>query len=166
MFFIRTASSRDIPKIREVLVETWHATYDAIHGVEKVTGITNAWHSLEQLNENIERPNSEFLVADDGKQIAGMTYATQSGKVISLHQLYVRPQFHGQRIGLQLLIEIENAFMDCDTIALEVDVENKLAIDFYEKYGFRQYGKTENCGEEGSEIPAILMRKPIYYAED
>ena len=166
MFFVRTASHRDLPQIREILVDTWHATYDGIHGVQKVNEITSSWHSIEQLTENIDRPHSEFLVADDGETLAGMTYATQSEKTISLHQLYVRPEFHGQKIGLQLLIEVENAFMDCDTIALEVDIKNTPAIMFYEKYGFKKYDETANCGEEGSNIPALLMRKPIYYAEE
>ena len=39
--FVRTASARDLPAIRALLVATWHDTYDGIYGVERVTAITD-----------------------------------------------------------------------------------------------------------------------------
>ena len=39
--FVRTAGAQDIKAIRALLIETWHATYDSIYGVEKVTEITD-----------------------------------------------------------------------------------------------------------------------------
>ena len=39
--FVRTASERDLAAVRALLVETWHATYDAIYGGKRVTEITN-----------------------------------------------------------------------------------------------------------------------------
>jgi len=38
--FVRTASERDLKAVRDLLVETWHATYDPFYGVERVTAIT------------------------------------------------------------------------------------------------------------------------------
>ena len=73
--FVRTASERDLQAVRALLVETWHATYDQIYGVERVTAITDDWHSLAVLKRRLDRPNAEFLVADDGKQLGGMAYA-------------------------------------------------------------------------------------------
>ncbi len=49
MMFVRTASERDLVAIRALLVETWHATYDAIYGAAKVTEITDEWHSIASL---------------------------------------------------------------------------------------------------------------------
>ena len=47
--FVRTASERDLETIKALLVETWHATYDAIYGVERVNEITTEWHSVAAL---------------------------------------------------------------------------------------------------------------------
>ncbi|TIV74013.1 MAG: GNAT family N-acetyltransferase, partial [Mesorhizobium sp.] len=47
--FVRTASERDLVAVRALLVETWHATYDAIYGAERVTAITDDWHSIASL---------------------------------------------------------------------------------------------------------------------
>jgi len=166
MFFVRTAMESDLPRVREILVDTWHATYDHIYGVEKVSEITSSWHTPERLEAQRHAPGSEFLVADNGEVIGGMAYATQSEKTINLHQLYVDPKYHGGKTGLHLLIEIENSFIDADKISLEVEEKNVRAIEFYNKYGFATVGKTENCGEAGSGIPALIMEKQIVFADD
>lgn len=36
MYFVRTASARDLDKVRALLNETWHATYDNLYGAAKV----------------------------------------------------------------------------------------------------------------------------------
>lgn len=73
--FVRTASERDIAAIRTLLAETWHATYDAIHGAERIDRTIELWCSPAKLKARIERPDAEFLVADDGKRIGGVAYA-------------------------------------------------------------------------------------------
>ena len=75
--FVRTAGERDLAAVHALLVETWHATYDGIYGVDRVTEITDDWHSLASLKAQLERPYSEFLVADDGSEIGGMAFATK-----------------------------------------------------------------------------------------
>ena len=166
MFYVRTATEQDLPAVRQILVETWHATYDTIYGEDKVNVITASWHTLDQLKANRHRPDSEFLVADNGEVIGGMAYATHTDKTIFLHQLYVHPDHQGGRTGLHLLVEIENAFTGAETIQLEVDERNERAISFYSNYGFEVIDRTANCGQDDSGIPALIMAKPIVYAED
>ncbi|MGO4832940.1 N-acetyltransferase family protein, partial [Rhizobiaceae sp. 2RAB30] len=106
--FIRTASERDLPSIRTLLVETWHATYDGIYGAERVTEITDRWHSIAALKARLVKPRSEFLVADDGKEIGGMAFASADadGRTVELRSLYVRPRHQGRGIGGLLLEEM------------------------------------------------------------
>lgn len=166
MFFVRTASREDLPFVQRILVETWHATYDEIYGVERVNEITGEWHNLVVLEQKREQDNSEFLVADNGTVIGGMAFASQKEKTVHLHQLYVHPDYHGGKTGLHLMIEIENSFPDAEKIRLEVEPENEKAIRFYKKYGFKTVGETRDCGSSGSGILALVMEKPIEYAED
>ena len=163
MFFVRTAGERDLEAVRALLVETWHATYDAIYGVEKVTQLTDSWHSIESLRRRLTRPSSEFLVADDGEQIAGMAFAAadREGKTVMLHQLYVLPAHQGHGIGGILLDEILDNFPDAERIRLEVEEQNSRAIAFYRVYGFEQSGRTGDCGVAGSGIPALVFERPI-----
>ena len=161
--FVRTAGERDLAALRALLVETWHATYDGVYGADRVTGITNDWHSLPSLKAQLERPYSEFLVADDGREIGGMAFATSGadGKTVSLHQLYVRPGCQGRGIGGMLLDEIIDSFHDAELIRLEVEAANAKAIKFYASQGFLQMGQTANCGQEKSGIPALVFERSL-----
>ncbi len=160
--FVRTASDRDIAAIRALLVETWHATYDSIYGVERVTAITDDWHSIASLKAQLARPNSEFLVADDGKRLGGMAFAaaTADPKIVVLNQLYVHPAYQRQGIGQSLLDEVEASFPEMRTLRLEVEQANAVAIAFYEASGFRAAGMTADCGGN-SGLPALILEKRL-----
>ena len=54
--FVRSAGERDLAAVRALLVETWHATYDAIYGAERVAAITDSWHSMGSLKARLTRP--------------------------------------------------------------------------------------------------------------
>lgn len=140
--FIRTAGERDLPAIRALLVETWHATYDHVFGAARVTEVTDEWHSLLSLQRRVERPYAEFIVADDGQTIGGMAYAESDadGKLVWLRQLYVLPAMQGKGVGGLLMDEILDAFPDAETVRLDVNEKNVRAIAFYQGYGFVQTG--------------------------
>ena len=44
---------------------------------------------------------------------------------------------------------------------LEVDPQNAPAIAFYQAHGFVEVGRTENCGNGQSGIPALIFEKPL-----
>ena len=160
--FVRTASERDLVAVRALLVETWHATYDAIYGAEQVAAISDDWHSIASLKARLTRPNSEFLVADNGKRLGGMAFAaaTTDPKIVMLHQLYVHPDCQRRGIGRALLDEVEASFPEAHTLRLEVEEANAAAIAFYREQGFLPSGKTVDCGG-GSGLPALILEKRL-----
>jgi len=164
MFFVRSASARDIPAIREVLAETWRTTYAPFYGAARVEEIIADWHSEAAIKASLGRPDGEFLVADDGKQIGGVAFASHSAatKAVSLHQLYVRPECQGMGIGRDLFAEIETCFPGAQSLTLEVDPGNETAIAFYHAHGMKETGRTDNCGKGESGIPALIMTKPLH----
>lgn len=162
-YFVRTAARGDLGKVRALLIETWHHTYDALYGAARVDEITGSWHTIAALEARLTRPNSEFVVADNGLEIGGMAFAeaTDEGRTVMLRQLYVRPSRQGQGIGAALLAEIENCFPEAGRIRLEVEEANAGARGFYAAHGFAQSGRTENCGAGGSGIPALIYEKRL-----
>lgn len=95
MYFVRTAGERDLEKVRALLVESFHATYDSLHGKAKVADLIAHLFSPAALKTRLVRKDAEFLVADDGRNIGGMGYAAMSQqltKTVMLHLLYVRPR--------------------------------------------------------------------------
>jgi ribosomal protein S18 acetylase RimI-like enzyme len=159
-FYIRTASDRDLPAVQKLLGVCWHATYDGIYGRERVSAITAEWHSIASLKARLEKPYSEFIVAEGPDGIAGMAYASQSDPAFAaLYQLYIVPKAQGRGLGAEMLAEIEAAFPDAKVIRLEVEAANEKAVRFYERNGFETVSRTENCGKEESGIAALLMQK-------
>ncbi|MBN9221615.1 MAG: GNAT family N-acetyltransferase [Mesorhizobium sp.] len=160
--FVRTAGDRDLAAIRALLVETWHATYDAIYGAERVTAITDEWHSIASLKARLTKPNSEFLVADDGKRIGGVAFAesVDDGRTIALKQLYVLPDLQGRGIGGMLLDEVIESFPEARGIRLEVEAQNTRAVAFYEANGFVRSGDAgEHAGASGE--PTLVYRRAL-----
>lgn len=166
MFFIRSASQADLAKVSALLGRSWHATYDAVYGAEKVSEITESWHSLDALKRRLARPDSEFVVADDGKRLGGMAYAAMDkdeSDVVYLHQLYVDPDLTGQGIGRDLFAELETCFPAAKRMRLEVEPKNEGAVRFYSGLGFHEVGFTKNCGSDESGIPAMTMEKELSF---
>lgn len=166
MFFVRSASDADLPKVQALLGRSWQVTYNAIYGAEKVAEITASWHSLEALKRRLTRPDSEFVVADDGRTIGGMAYAAMDkdeADVVHLHQLYVEPDLIGQGIGRDLFAEVETCFPAAKRMRLEVEPQNDRAVRFYSGLGFHEVGWTKNCGADQSGIPAMIMEKTLAF---
>ncbi|WP_419913501.1 N-acetyltransferase family protein [Hoeflea sp.] len=160
--WVRTASERDLEEIRALLIATWHDTYDHIYGVEKVTEITDAWHSIAALRPRVDQPNSEFVVADTGEQICAVAFASsKDGRLVLLHQLYVSPDAQGKGAGSLLMHEIIDSFPEARKIRLEVEETNAQAIAFYENKGFVEVGRTANCGEAESGLPALILERVL-----
>lgn len=103
-------------------------------------------------------------MADDGTQIGGVAFASNAPgtHVVSLHQLYVRPECQGLGIGRDLFAEIETCFPGARSLTLEVDPGNEPAIAFYKAHGMSETGRTDNCGKDQSGIPALIMTKPLH----
>jgi ribosomal protein S18 acetylase RimI-like enzyme len=150
--------------VRALLVETWHATYDSFYGVEKVSELTAKWHSIEALRARLQRKNAEFVVADNGREIAGMGFAAMSEtleKTVVLHQLYVLPKYQRHGIGRDMFAELETCFPDAERMRLEVEPQNLHALAFYRAHGFAEVGRTSNCGDDQSGIPALILEKRL-----
>ena len=164
MFFVRTATDRDVEPLRALLTQSFHATYDALYGVPKVAELIEAWHSPAEIKRRIHLKGGEYLVADDGKRIGGMAFAAMSEKLTKtaiLHQLYVHPDHQRHGIGRDLFAEVETCFPDAEILRLEVDPQNAGAIAFYEAHDFVEVDRTKNCGGSDSGIEALIMEKPL-----
>lgn len=161
MFFIRSATEQDLPRVQALLKDSWMRTYVAHEGEDKIRAVSDEWHSLERLKAQLKQPRSEFVVADDGKTLGGMGYALQTDQTVAeLKQLHVTAETQGQGVGSDILSELETSFPGVTTMRLDAHPGNADALRWYEKRGYRKYGEADQCGGE-FDLPAVLMEKRL-----
>jgi ribosomal protein S18 acetylase RimI-like enzyme len=162
MVSIERANVKDVLEIKQVLSETWRATYSSFLSQATINTVTSVWHNPDQLAEQIQNPRIFFGVAkiDNGAIIGLTTMGQITDDTVILSRLYVLPQYQRQGIGSQLLQAGITAFPTTRTIQLEVDENNHSAYTFYHNHGFRE---TESKEErvEGDVIKVMVMEKHI-----
>ena len=163
-FFVRTAGKADLPAVSALLGRCWHAIYDDLYGEREVAAITNEWHSPKALAVSLSRPGGEFVVADDGRLLAGMAFAAAGvpdGTSVILHQLYVDPDFQRIGIGTDLYSEIEGSFFEASRMRLEVETTNARAFGFWQRLGFQTVGETLQALPGGRSATVALLEKRL-----
>lgn len=163
---IRPATATDIPAVRALLEETWHATYDTLLGRDVVTDITRRWHAEEVLAAEIGRAGQVFLVADVDGQIAGTASAKATGTgEVDLNRLYILPHYQGRGLGKALLAASLAGFPAARAVSLEVHPNNAPAIAFYARAGFAELSRGNACGGDiAAGVAHMVMRKNVCVA--
>lgn len=160
---VRRASADDLDAVRQLLQDTWHATYDATMGIEVVSDITSRWHSKENLTRQLADPDGCFLVAENssGTIVGHVGAVRKSTDLVSLARLYVLPELQGGGAGTALLTAVTDWAGHGTTIELEVETVNTPALGFYRKRGFTDEGQQVQCGGDPAAGQAIVMRRRI-----
>lgn len=117
--------------------KSWHETY---------TGLVNPAYMenmiLEKCTDIAHRWLQNLMVAKDGDKVIGFVgYGEHSDDIITncgeVFSIYVLSDYHGQKVGYELMNAALEKLSDYDKIAVWVLKGNDKAIRFYEKYGFR-----------------------------
>ena len=158
-FTIIPATVADLPAIRQLLVETWHATYDAIYGADEVDEISGRWHAIETLAKQLAKPDATFLLAKRGDKVVATSLAMlKHSDLVLLSRLYVRQGAQGRGVGHQLLDATLAPYPKTSVVRLEVDPHNAGAVGFYEHQGFVRAGEVKDCGGS-SAIKALVYER-------
>lgn len=144
--WIRTASKDDINAIHDLLIETWHKTFDELIGREEVDRKIAHDYTPDMLKKLLSRPASEYVVADDGETLHGAAYAAQGAvkgdsEIALVLHLCVKPESQGQGIGQRLLIELEEAFPTARKIRVNLNKNDVKAQKFFETQGYKKLGR-------------------------
>lgn len=156
---IRDARPADLAAVHELLVDTWHDTYDELIGADEVADITGRWHNIDVLRRQQADPDLIFLVAESAGRIVGHALACpQTSGQGTLNRLYISPDCQGMGTGAALLARVRQRLGRAASITLEVEENNKKAVEFYQRHGFTETGRKAHCGDD-SNVPAITMHR-------
>ena len=154
---IRPATAADLKQVREILVETWHGTYDALIGHDRVAEITGQWHAPELLAKQLQSPGVSFLVAAHESELVGHAFANSpQPPIVMLLRLYVLPRWQRRGVGSLLLDAVIRAYPGATALRLSVEADNLKGVSFYRGRGFELRGEQV---EEG--VKVLRMEKTL-----
>lgn len=104
--------------------------------------------------ENIEQDSADifFFGAFSGDYLIGIAGFVRGNRTKTRHRgelvsMYVDPEFHGQKVGENLLRALIKAVFDLqgiESIELTVVADNSSAVRLYERIGFETFGVQKN----------------------
>jgi ribosomal protein S18 acetylase RimI-like enzyme len=130
-----------IPVIQHLTGQVWPQTYASLLTTEQIDYMLEQMYSTTALTQQMEEGH-QFLLALNEKQPVGFaSYSnTSKEKEYKLHKLYVITTKQKTGAGKQLLWEVINRVKveGGQQLILQVNRENKNAIDFYLRMGFHK----------------------------
>ena len=148
---IRKLDITDLENLQKISILTFRETFEEVNTKEDMQKYLDENLSVEKLKSELENPNSEFYFAENDKLILGYlkinfgNAQTENlgNETLEIERIYVLKDFLGQKIGQILLnkaIEIGKK-KNLEFLWLGVWEKNHRAIKFYEKNGFKFFGK-------------------------
>ena len=164
---IRKLNITDLENLQKISITTFRETFEEVNTEEDMQKYLDENLSEEKLKSELENPNSEFYFAENDNQILGYLKLNfgnaqtenQGNETLEIERIYVLKEFFPLKIGQVLFeksLEIAKE-KKLKFIWLGVWEENKRAIRFYEKNGFKIFGKHDFV--LGKDVQTDLMMK-------
>ena len=119
--------------------------------------------SSRRIKYLLTKARSTVLVLEKNRKVIGAAYLLwhKTRRIGRIYNIVIAPKQQGKGYGTKLLkrCELECLRRKCRYISLEVRVDNKSAIAFYQKHGFEITGKLPDYYEDGS--AGWKMRKAL-----
>lgn len=159
-----------VERLDKIGRRTFIATFARDNNPDDFTAYLDEAFDIQKLSKELEAEGSSFFFALVNGQIAGYlklntgNAQTESidGDTLEIERIYVDPDFQGSGVGKALLMRsIDEATRQrFEAVWLGVWENNPDAIDFYEKLGFRSFGKHDFV--IGGDVQTdILMRRDL-----
>ena len=140
--------------------KSWHETYTGLVDPAYMEKLT-----LEKCVDMAHRWPDNILVAKAGDKVVGFVGYGKSGDDAladcgEVFAIYVLADYHGQKIGYDLMNAAFEKLADYKKIAVWVLKGNDRAIKFYERYGFRFDGteKEIKLDTSNTEVRMVYTR--------
>lgn len=137
---IRAWRKSDLKDIQQVAWDTWAEAYGPFIPEEDRQDFHDSYYAMDMLKNLFESKLVEGCVAICLDQVVGYskTYWNIQDAQFFITSLYVLPKYQKLRLGKAMLefgLEAAKKY-DVDRVWLGVMIENKLAIDWYDRQGF------------------------------
>lgn len=148
---IKKVTINELPQLQEIGKKTFSETFSSGNSEENMKAYLDEKFSTDKLRTELSDTNSDFYFAVLDAEVMGYLKINfgqsqteiKDERALEIERIYVQKEFHGKKVG-QLLykkaLEIAQE-TGVEYVWLGVWEENKRAIRFYTKNGFREFDK-------------------------
>ena len=140
MIHLRLLAKEELLLIQKIAQHTWPSTFAGILSIEQIDYMLNWMYDLQLLESQMDKGHGFLVAEEDGAAIgfAGYELNHLAGSLSKLHKLYLLPSSQGKGVGKALLLEVAKRAREArqKSLVLNVNKQNKKAIDFYRVLGF------------------------------
>lgn len=138
---ISEASLEDAEKIADIRKKTWLSTY-AVKGNITAEEILALDFKADTIAKEIrEKKEDRYWVSKVGKDIVGFGHAIKALGKHEIKSLYILEEYQKIGAGGMLIEEMFNYLGSEKPIYVDVLGINDAGLRFYEKYGFKEFGR-------------------------
>lgn len=132
----------------------------AITALETVLFGSDAWSEPVVLGE-LGGPRRQAVVALDGEDVVGYALTVDTGDLVDLQRIGVRPDHQRQGVARALLDEVltQAAEQGANRMLLEVSTVNAAALALYAGFGFVEIDRRRRYYRDGTD--AVVMRRSL-----
>lgn len=131
---------------RDQILNIWEKSVLATHDFLNPTD----FEEIKQLVQTFNFNDFEVYCLKQNDQIAGFIGLAER----KIEMLFFSPEYIGKGLGRKLT---DFAFSELKANKVDVNEQNKNAVKFYEKLGFKTYERTEK-DDLGKEYPLLRMK--------
>ena len=140
MVHLRLLAKKELILIQGIAHQTWPSTFAGLLSEEQIAYMLNWMYDLKMLESQVEQGHGFLVAEEDGAAVgfAGYEFNHLAGSMAKLHKLYLLPSSQGKGVGKSLLLEVTKRAREAGqkSLVLNVNKQNKKAIDFYRVLGF------------------------------
>lgn len=138
---IRRIAANELPVVKRLAHEIWHACYPGIIPVGQIDYMLTIWYELGAMAREMETRDVWFALIE-AENLGPVGYLSfekvPNEAVVFINKLYVLPQMHGRGLGAAALSWTADRAreLEADRLQLRVNKKNATAIRSYLRGGF------------------------------
>jgi diamine N-acetyltransferase len=140
---ITRISAQDLERVQRLAMDIWPKCYRNIIAPDQIDGMLSSLYAIEALEAEMAQEGQVFWVCQVGSDDVGYASAQCLDGTLWLKKLYVMDAYRGLGIGKLFICEALTLYPMTKTLSLNVNCDNKPAIDYYLASGFVVHEKRD-----------------------
>ena len=132
-------------RYREQILDVWEKSVLATHHFLKPSD----FRSIKEIVKTIDFNAFEVYCLVQNAEVAGFLGVAEQ----KVEMLFLSPKYFGKGLGKKLL---DFAVKELRVHKVDVNEQNTNAVDFYQKFGFKTYERTDK-DDQGKDYPLLRM---------